>query len=62
MKNEKNYTHGFSYYKNMANVEAFLLSITLSANLLFLKSVLPLPYYYIVHISTVQYLYFCVGI
>ena len=30
--------HGFSYYKNMANFEAFLQGIKLSAKLLFLKS------------------------
>ena len=37
MKNEKK-LHGFSYYKDMANFEAFLWSIKLSANLLLLKS------------------------
>ena len=41
MKNEKNYLCGFSYYKNMSNFDAFLWSIKLSANLLFLKSVQP---------------------
>ena len=30
--------HGFSYYKNMANFEAFRWNIKLSAKLLFLKS------------------------
>ena len=30
--------HGFSYTKNIANFEAFCLNISLSANLLFLKS------------------------
>ena len=30
--------HGFSYYKNMANFEAFLQGFKLSSNLLFLKS------------------------
>ena len=30
--------HGFSYYKNIANFEAFRWNISLSAKLLFMKS------------------------
>ena len=37
MKNEKNYM-GFLVHKNIANFEAFRWNISLSANLLFLKS------------------------
>ena len=37
MKIEK-YLHGFSYFKNMANFEAFLKSIKLSKNPFFLNS------------------------
>ena len=36
MKNEKNYSCGFSYYKNVANFEAFLRDKNFSKNLLFL--------------------------
>ena len=39
MKNEKK-IHGFSYTLNIANFEAFSWSISLSANILFLKSVI----------------------
>ena len=37
MKNEKNYV-GFSYYKNIANFEAFWQDKNFSKNLLFLGS------------------------
>ena len=41
MKNEKK-LHGFSYTKNIANFDAFRWNISLSAKLLFMKSVLKL--------------------
>ena len=51
MKNNKNYLHGFSYIKNIANFEAFSQDKNFSKNILFLKSVLLFEFMYFVYLG-----------